>query len=229
MKTAVVSQPNEITAIPVPLKLLEFRSTWVTIDAMGCQREIAATIVAEGKERDCNSANVFTLEAPMFRTAVCLLALVLIDGRAFGDLSYTLTPIGPAGAQSSSGVALNNSGQATGTFTLDGLITESFFWNGVSVSVIPSSGGNTIAKDISPSGEVVGRATNRPFRYDTTNGMSLIGPSEGEATGTNANGEVIGNRNLGNANRTNVWSPSNVVTSPANSKGSATILIIGNT
>jgi predicted transposase YbfD/YdcC len=39
---------NEITAIPKLLELLEIRGCLVTIDAMGCQREIAAQIVAQG-------------------------------------------------------------------------------------------------------------------------------------------------------------------------------------
>ena len=36
---------NEITAIPELLELLEIRSCLITIDAMGCQREIAKKIV----------------------------------------------------------------------------------------------------------------------------------------------------------------------------------------
>jgi predicted transposase YbfD/YdcC len=39
---------NEITAIPKLLELLEIQGCLVTIDAMGCQREIAAQIVAQG-------------------------------------------------------------------------------------------------------------------------------------------------------------------------------------
>jgi predicted transposase YbfD/YdcC len=39
---------NEITAIPALLHLLEVAGCIVTIDAMGCQREIAQTIVAKG-------------------------------------------------------------------------------------------------------------------------------------------------------------------------------------
>lgn len=41
---------NEITAIPKLLRLLEIKGCIVTIDAMGCQKHIAATIV--GKEAD---------------------------------------------------------------------------------------------------------------------------------------------------------------------------------
>ena len=39
---------NEITAIPELLKLLEIRECLVTLDAMGCQREIARQIVKQG-------------------------------------------------------------------------------------------------------------------------------------------------------------------------------------
>ena len=42
------AKSNEITAIPKLLELLEITGCLVTIDAMGCQREIAAQIVAQG-------------------------------------------------------------------------------------------------------------------------------------------------------------------------------------
>lgn len=38
---------NEITAIPVLLELLELKGCIVTVDAMGCQREVAAQIIAQ--------------------------------------------------------------------------------------------------------------------------------------------------------------------------------------
>lgn len=41
---------NEITAIPELLKLLDLRKSVVTIDAMGCQKEIAKTIVEKGAD-----------------------------------------------------------------------------------------------------------------------------------------------------------------------------------
>jgi predicted transposase YbfD/YdcC len=47
---AVDDQSNEITAIPELLRLLELKGAIVTIDAMGCQKEIAETIVACGGE-----------------------------------------------------------------------------------------------------------------------------------------------------------------------------------
>jgi predicted transposase YbfD/YdcC len=44
----VEDKSNEITAIPELLKLLEINGCIVTIDAMGCQKEIAATIIEQG-------------------------------------------------------------------------------------------------------------------------------------------------------------------------------------
>lgn len=41
---------NEITAIPELLRVLELKGCIVTIDAMGCQKEIAAQIVEEGAD-----------------------------------------------------------------------------------------------------------------------------------------------------------------------------------
>lgn len=45
---AVDAKSNEITAIPLLLELLDLTGATVTIDAMGCQKEIAAQIVAGG-------------------------------------------------------------------------------------------------------------------------------------------------------------------------------------
>lgn len=45
---AVDCKSNEITAIPLLLELLDLQGATVTIDAMGCQKEIAAKIVAGG-------------------------------------------------------------------------------------------------------------------------------------------------------------------------------------
>lgn len=45
---ACEEKSNEITAIPELLKLLELRGAVVTIDAMGCQREIAKQIIQGG-------------------------------------------------------------------------------------------------------------------------------------------------------------------------------------
>jgi predicted transposase YbfD/YdcC len=47
-QVAVEGKSNEITAIPTLLELLDFRGALVTIDAMGCQKEIAKKILAGG-------------------------------------------------------------------------------------------------------------------------------------------------------------------------------------
>jgi len=47
-QVAVDAKSNEITAIPALLELLDLKGALVTIDAMGCQKEIAAKIVAGG-------------------------------------------------------------------------------------------------------------------------------------------------------------------------------------
>lgn len=49
-QVAVDSKSNEITAIPQLLEMLELHGAIVSIDALGCQREIAAKIVAGGGE-----------------------------------------------------------------------------------------------------------------------------------------------------------------------------------
>jgi len=47
-QVAVDSKSNEITAFPQLLELLDLRDKVVTIDAMGCQKDIAAAVVAGG-------------------------------------------------------------------------------------------------------------------------------------------------------------------------------------
>lgn len=47
-QVAVDSKSNEITAIPLLLELLDLKDAIVTIDAMGCQKEIAAKIISRG-------------------------------------------------------------------------------------------------------------------------------------------------------------------------------------
>jgi predicted transposase YbfD/YdcC len=46
----VAEKSNEITAIPELLKLLEIQGCLVSIDAMGCQTEIASTIIEQGAD-----------------------------------------------------------------------------------------------------------------------------------------------------------------------------------
>jgi predicted transposase YbfD/YdcC len=49
-QVAVAEKSNEITAIPKLLELLELQGALVTIDAMGCQAEIAEMIVEKGAD-----------------------------------------------------------------------------------------------------------------------------------------------------------------------------------
>ena len=45
---AVAKKSNEIIAIPILLSLLDIENAWITIDAIGCQKKIAAKIVEGG-------------------------------------------------------------------------------------------------------------------------------------------------------------------------------------
>ena len=47
-QVAVQDKSNEITAIPLLLELLDLKGAWVTLDAMGCQKEIARQVVEGG-------------------------------------------------------------------------------------------------------------------------------------------------------------------------------------
>ncbi len=49
-QVAVAEKSNEITAIPRLLELLTVRGALLTIDAMGCQKDIAAAIVEKGND-----------------------------------------------------------------------------------------------------------------------------------------------------------------------------------
>ena len=47
-QTRTADHSNEITAIPELLSLLELKGCLITIDAMGCQKNIASQIVDRG-------------------------------------------------------------------------------------------------------------------------------------------------------------------------------------
>jgi predicted transposase YbfD/YdcC len=55
-QVAVDGKSNEITAIPLLLELLDLKGALVTIDAMGCQKEIAAKVV------DCGGDYLLTVK-----------------------------------------------------------------------------------------------------------------------------------------------------------------------
>ena len=46
-QTAVDAKTNEITAIPELLSLLDIENSIITLDAMGCQKEIAKQIIQQ--------------------------------------------------------------------------------------------------------------------------------------------------------------------------------------
>lgn len=68
----VAGKSNEITAIPRLLRILELKNCIVTIDAMGCQREIARTII----EREADYILALKVNPPD-GTAVLIIALVI--------------------------------------------------------------------------------------------------------------------------------------------------------
>ena len=71
----VNEKSNEITAIPPLLKMLTLQGCLVSIDAMGCQTEIAKTIVEEGADYVLalkgNQGNLYDDVKQLFTTARC--------------------------------------------------------------------------------------------------------------------------------------------------------------
>jgi predicted transposase YbfD/YdcC len=66
-QVAVDQKSNEITAIPVLLKLLDLKGAIVTIDAMGCQTEIAAAI----REREADYVLAVKGNQPGLQEIIC--------------------------------------------------------------------------------------------------------------------------------------------------------------
>src|SRR3954449_3963911 len=84
-QVAVDEKSNEITAIPVLLKMLSISGAIVTIDAMGCQKEIARTI--RGREADY----VLALKANherLFEQVVAFFEGACAHGRKGGGIRY---------------------------------------------------------------------------------------------------------------------------------------------
>jgi predicted transposase YbfD/YdcC len=84
-QVAVDEKSNEITAIPKLLKMLELSGAIVTIDAMGCQKEIARTI------RDGGADYVLALKANhehLFEQVVAFFDGACARGLKGGDLHY---------------------------------------------------------------------------------------------------------------------------------------------
>jgi predicted transposase YbfD/YdcC len=85
---AVADKSNEITAIPVLIELLDLKGCIVTIDAMGCQKDIAAAI------RDAEADYVLTLKDnhPHLHDAVRdTFTDVLLRESAYPDVRHTQT------------------------------------------------------------------------------------------------------------------------------------------
>lgn len=76
-QVAVDGKSNEITAIPLLLELLDLKGALVTIDAMGCQKEIAAKIV------DCGGDYLLTVKGNQERLLEDIQATVnlALDGK----------------------------------------------------------------------------------------------------------------------------------------------------
>ena len=56
-QVATEQKSNEITAIPKLLELLDIRGATVTIDAMGCQKQIAEQIIEQEGDYYYNAKN----------------------------------------------------------------------------------------------------------------------------------------------------------------------------
>ena len=80
----VKDKSNEITAIPVLLQLLDVKGCIVTLDAMGCQKDIAQAIVAKGSDYVLavkeNQAHLFEELGELFSYAA---------GQAYRDIEHS--------------------------------------------------------------------------------------------------------------------------------------------
>jgi predicted transposase YbfD/YdcC len=84
-QVAVDEKSNEITAIPVLLRMLELTGAIVTIDAMGCQKEIARTIQETGADY------VLALKGNhehLFEQVVAFFDGACVHGRKEGGIHY---------------------------------------------------------------------------------------------------------------------------------------------
>jgi len=86
-QVAVDSKSNEITAIPQLLALLDLKGALVSIDAMGCQKEIAQAIVSGGGDY------VLTVKGNQERLLADIQSTVeqALDGNLPGDVVETYT------------------------------------------------------------------------------------------------------------------------------------------
>jgi uncharacterized membrane protein len=116
-----------------------------------------------------------------------------------GTLPSSNSNINPGG---STGVGINNAGQATGTASIGvntNSVTHSFFWNGSTLSDIdsPSSTSTIIASAINAGGTIAGTTeSGTAFTWTSGGGFSPLatpgGKVDASAFGINAAGDVVG-------------------------------------
>jgi predicted transposase YbfD/YdcC len=101
-QVATDSKSNEITAIPALLELLELKGSIVTIDAMGCQKAIAAKIqekkadyvLALKENQKCYVKKWKSLSAPHVRTILKVLSTVITRRPRWGMDAWKFDVIG---------------------------------------------------------------------------------------------------------------------------------------
>lgn len=85
---AVTDKSNEITAIPLLIELLDLKGCVVTIDAMGCQKDIAAAI----RDNDADYVLALKDNHPTLHAVVCdLFADVLLQEQVYPDVRHIRT------------------------------------------------------------------------------------------------------------------------------------------
>lgn len=152
----------------------------------------------------------------MIRTT--LIAMLVALSPQFAALAapfYSVTDLGTLGGTSSFGTALNDSGHAVGYSTTSGGDTRAFYWTlgGGMVDLGLIGTGSSQAFDISNTDNIVGQSGGKAFRWAPGAGMVLIdSASNGSANGINESNVAIGQRVVGNGNRTLRWSAANLIT-----------------
>jgi uncharacterized membrane protein len=122
-----------------------------------------------------------------------------------GVLPSYNSSINPGG---STGVGINNAGQATGTSAIGvntNAVTHSFYWNGSTLTDLDSPSSNTtlIASAINTGGTITGTTeSGRGFTWTSSGGLNTLALPSGEIYGTNpvdasafginAAGDVVG-------------------------------------
>jgi uncharacterized membrane protein len=150
----------------------------------------------------------------IWRCAVMVVAL-LGAGSDFAqeynvvDLGYLPSSNSNLNPSGSSGVGINNAGQATGTSGIgvgaNNFVTHSFYWNGSTLTDLDSPSSNTslIASAINTGGTITGTTeSGRAFKWTSSGGLTVLGLPSGMVNGTlavdasgfgiNAAGDIVG-------------------------------------